>query len=346
MVANRESRRRSSERRRRILLTLGPSSEADLLWIDSGFIGSVVRFQRAAPSGYRLNSRVLGLGMDSVVVALKAIFRRGPVLATNPWVGMAAKILGREDVAVIGIYASPGSTSFRLMRKVLGDSAVITTVSVEADAWVEAGGKAVSVLYGNTFEYPRHLERDDSVLHIFVGGSSDRDMGILERLEGEIRESREHVLLRVVTGGSPSTWHGQTSRIEHLSYVPAAEFGKLVADSDVVFLPLLPSDRAAGHMVTVGALESGVPVAITSSRGMGGYVNGSSVYELDTEQPLLPQLAERRLAFWHRGDEIRDYWRVNYSRRAFVARVGEAMSSLNASADTRYSEARSTIQDE
>jgi hypothetical protein len=312
----------------RTLLTLGADSHNDRLWIESGVASAVVRFQRAAPSGYRFGSRLLGLGLDSFCLALKAVRYPGPVLVTNPWIAIASKIIGRKKVAVIGLYATAGSRSFRLLRLILSDSPVITTVAVEAAAWQSAGGRAASVLYGNEFGYPRHSESDSATFRIFVGGSSDRDVAVLSRLELEIRSSDDPTSLVVVAGGSESSWHRGGSSIEHVGYVPAGQFGKLMSQSDVVFLPLLESGRAAGHMVTVGALESGIPVASTPSQGMAGYVDGKAVHELNLDAPLLPQLrrvgAETALA----STEIRNYWFANFSRRAFVNRIAAALVQL------------------
>jgi hypothetical protein len=316
----------------RILLTLGKKSESNELWVKAGLVTTIINFEHAAPSGYRRGSRALGLGLDSLLLAIKSIPRRGPVLVTNPWIGIASKLLGRRDVAVIGLYAAPGSRSFKLLRLVLRASPIVTTVQMEADAWIAAGGRAAAVLYGNTFYYPQHDQEDrrpeTRTLRIFVGGSSDRDIEVLQRLENEIRLSREAVVLVVVTGDAASQWSGDHSSIVHTGYVPARRFGELVAESDVVFLPLLQSGRAAGHMVTVGALEAGVPVASTPCAGMHGYINGDSVRELDMLNPLLPQLQSIKDRFANSGTDLRAYWGEHYSRRSFVERVGEAIGQL------------------
>lgn len=314
--------------KQRVLLSLGRKHPTDELWTQAPFIKRMIQFEHAAPSGYRFNSRIFGLGIDSILLALKASFVRGDLLVTNPWIGIATKLLGRQEVAVIGIYATPGSRAFRALRRILGNSIVITTVDIEADAWRGAGGTAGSVLYGNTFGYPARRSAGRAALRIFVGGSSDRDSEMLARLETEIRTSAESVSLVVVTGGADAVWNSGEASIRHISYVPSDTFGKLIAESNVVFLPLQQTGRAAGHMVTVGALECGVPVVTTPSDGMSGYVDGHLVVELDTRQPLLPQLRQQQLSFEERGDEVRKAWLDGFSRGAFIRRVGAAIADL------------------
>jgi hypothetical protein len=297
--------------------------------MSAGFIRGIIQFEHAAPSGYRFGSRALGLGLDSAILALKALTTRGPVLVTNPWIGIATKLLGRKDLAVIGLYATPGSRTFKLMRHILKDAPVITTVEIEARAWSAAGGRAAAVLYGNTFHYRRRFDELSGELRIFVGGSSDRDPEILRRLEQEIKSSDRAVALVVVTGDTPSYWAEGKSTIRHSGYVPADYFGTLMGESHVVFLPLKQSGRAAGHMVTVGALEAGVPVSTTPCDGMEGYIDGHAVSVLDPDLPLLPQLEERRLMFADRSEELSNYWRSKFSRQAFVERVGEAIARFD-----------------
>jgi hypothetical protein len=41
------------------------SGRIDDVWRNSGFISDVRRLRRAAPSGYRLGRRFLGLGLDA-----------------------------------------------------------------------------------------------------------------------------------------------------------------------------------------------------------------------------------------------------------------------------------------
>jgi hypothetical protein len=312
------------------VVTLGKGSpESTGLWLESGFVSRVVHFTRAAPSGLRFGSRAWGMGVDSLLVALKVVVLRvrGPILATNPWVGAALRLLGRRDVAVTGIYATAGSRSHRLLRKALGRSAVITTVDLEAEAWEATGGRAISIRYGNTFDYPLHVKTDAQTLRVFIGGSSDRDSEVMDRLEREVVASDRPVHLTVVAGGEPSSWTNERSTIERVGWIANRQFGQRLSNSDVVFLPLLPGQRAAGHMVTVGSLEAGVPVVTTASEGMNGYIDGQYVTSIDVGHPLLPQL-ERR-ATGADPTAIRAYWADVFSRPAYVSRIGAALVSLN-----------------
>lgn len=315
---------------RRTLLVLGKRADSDQLWIDSGFVRSIVRFENAAPSGYRAGSRLLGLGLDSAVLALKVLFRRGPFLALNPWIAVALRMLGKKDVSVVGIYAEPGSRNFRLLRRILGDSSVITMVDAEATAWVEAGGRARPVLYGNTFGYPRATERTSDEFTIFVGGMSDRGAEILARLEQELKLDASPHRLVVVSAEPPSVWsRPDGASITRTGYVSAHQFGALMSDADIVFLPLKQGTRAAGHMVTVGALELGIPVATTVTSAMQGYVDGDAVSEVDLGLPILPQLLARADRTVERREQIISFWNNRFSRRSFVDRVGRALTELD-----------------
>jgi glycosyltransferase involved in cell wall biosynthesis len=325
-VVRRDSR---SAVRLRTFLSLGRRNDTDRLWQEAGYIGKLIQFEHAAPSGYRRGSRALGLGIDSMVLAAKALGSRGPFLVSNPWIGIALKLTGRKDVAVIGLYAGAGSRNFRLMRMILKDSPIVTMVDIEAEAWNAAGGRAAPILYGNTFHYPHRVDDTSHKLRLFVGGNSDRDAAILARLEAEIRASSDAVSLVVVTGDTPSEWSSDRSSIVHTGYVSAQKFGEYIADSDVVFLPLLRSGRAVGHMVTVGALEAGVPVASSPCEGMTGYINGDTISELDIEQPLIPQLRNLKESFADRSAYVRKFWLDNFSRRAFVDRIGDALVQLD-----------------
>ena len=73
----------------------GKRAASDADWIASGLVRRVVRFEGAAPSGFRLGRRIFGLGLDSAIVALKVAVSapRGPYLAANPWVAVALRML-------------------------------------------------------------------------------------------------------------------------------------------------------------------------------------------------------------------------------------------------------------
>jgi glycosyltransferase involved in cell wall biosynthesis len=322
-----------------VMVSLGRKRTAsDLDWIDSGLVRRVVRFERAVPSGLRLGSRALGLGLDSVIVALKVavLAPRGPYLAANPWVAVALRLVGKRRVAVTGIYAETGSRSFRLLRRFLGDAPVVTLVRHEAESWTAAGGRATPVIYGNTFDYPYPTPvRTDSRASIFIGGSSDRDPAAIIRLETELREADAPIDLVIVSKEEPSTWSGREATITRTGYVPADEFGRLIARSDVVYLPLSHGHRAAGHMVAVGALEVGVPVMCSDSPAMTGYVDGTYIRTVSSVDEVLPQLLEVALWGRHRRQATRATWEARYSHRAYVERVATALRDMTGNAAPR-----------
>ncbi|MBF4633039.1 glycosyltransferase [Agreia pratensis] len=316
-----------------VMVALGrsrPASDAD--WIDSGLVRRFVRFQRAAPSGFRLSSRIFGLGLDSAIVAAKVavLAPRGPYLAANPWLAVALRLVGKRRIAVTGIYAENGSRSFRLLRRFLGDAPVLTLVRHEAESWNAAGGRATPVIYGNTFGYPYPTPtRTDGRISIFIGGSSDRDPAAIQRLENELREADAPIDLVIVSKEEPSAWSGHKATITRTGYVSADDFGRLISVSDVVYLPLSRGHRAAGHMVAVGALEAGTPVVCSDSPAMTGYVDGTYIRSVPDDDLLLPHL--QAVAEWGRDhrEAVRAEWAARYSHRAYVERVAAALKALS-----------------
>lgn len=308
------------------LLSIGPANEeADRAWLDSPFVRQVLRQNTSAVSGKRFGSRILGIGLDSFILALRTLLFGvpGPYLANNPWIGAALRITGRRDFAVTGIYAEPTSRSWWLLRRLIGDATVVTLSESEAAAWNASGGRACAVLYGNTFNYPKSGPSRN--LHIFVGGTSDRDQRIMTFLEEEVLASDQPVRLTLATGEPASkVIVGDNAVIRPGRLTPEA-FGELLCTSTVVFLPLLDGTRAAGHMVLVGALETGLPVAVSPSRGIKEYIRAPAVVECDMTQPLLPQLRRIANSAEGQGDALRRFWYETFSLDAYIVRVGAAL---------------------
>ena len=316
-----------------VMVALGRSRAAsDADWIDSGLVRRFVRFDRAAPSGFRLSSRMFGLGLDSAIVAAKValLTPRGPFLAANPWIAVALRFVGKRRLAVTGIYAENGSRSFRLLRRFLGSAPVVTLVRHEAESWNAAGGLATPVIYGNTFGYPYPAPaRTDDRISIFIGGSSDRDPAAIKQLEDEVREEDAPIDLVIVSNEEPSAWSGKEATITRTGYVSQDEFGRLISVSDVAYLPLSRGHRAAGHMVAVGALEVGTPVVCSDSPAMTGYVDGTYIRSVPDGDKLLPYL--QAVAGWGRDNReaVRAEWNARYSHRAYVERVAAALQSMS-----------------
>lgn len=312
------------------LLAIGPENPvSDRAWLDSSTIGRVIRQKSNAVAGRRFGSRVLGIGLDSLLLAVRTLGPgvSGPYLANNPWIGAALRITGRQDFVVTGIYAEPASRSWKLLRRLIGKAPVITLSKSEVGPWNAEGGNASAVLYGNSFGYPPKQCDDD--LHIFVGGTSDRDAELIQRLENEVLASPTPVRLTLAVGGHPDEKTAGGNVVSRPGTLGQSEFGALLSTASVVFLPLVSGTRAAGHMVMVGAVESGIPVSVTSSEGMAEYVIGPSINLCDKGLPLLPQL--RSLAQDSAGKEssIRDFWRQVFSLEAYVGRVSGVLESLS-----------------
>jgi hypothetical protein len=319
---------RGSRGRGWVLLAMGrDDDDRDAAWLRSGRVRRIVRLRSATPSGRRRGSRALGLGVDSLLLAIKAVVLAGsgPFLAANPWTAVALRLLGRRRIAVTGLYAVPGTRSYRILLRLLRDVPLITLSRIEAEHWNASGGRAVAVLYGNSYGYPPHRPTEAPGTRVFIGGASDRDGALIASLEAEIRSTEAAVRLTVVDGGAPDHWSRGPSEIRRPGYVPAETFGRLVCESDVVVLPLKDSGRSAGHMVLVGALEAGVPVLATRTQGIGEYIDGQWVRALDPTEPLLPQITAYAAERSGDGERIRHYWRRTFSLPAYVERVCSAL---------------------
>ena len=308
------------------LLAMGPANpRSDSEWLRHPLIKATCQHHRAAITGKRLGSRVLGIGLDSLILALRTLDPtvRGPYLATNPWIGAALRLTGRKHFVVTGIYAEPSSRSWKVMRRLLGDAPVITMSHSEAGPWNADGGRAQAVLYGNSLRYPPKKATQD--LHIFVGGSSDRDPQVIRALEEEVLESSTPVQLTVATGGPAGETRRGENVIKRPGYLSQHEFGELLSTASVVFLPLASETRAAGHMVLVGAVESGIAVSVTPNEGLREYVIAPAVALCHPEQALLPQLRQLADASRAKQDEIRAIWANELSLQSYIARVGELL---------------------
>jgi glycosyltransferase involved in cell wall biosynthesis len=309
------------------VLTLGSATGAEL-WTQIPAVTDIVTFENARPDGRRAGSRALGLGLDSFLVAARAVVRRRPsvYVVTNPWIAVAMRAFTRRPFVVTGIYAVAHSRQWKVLRRVLGNSLMIVWSEVETEPWNAAGGQAVAVKYGNTFEYPQPKPRlPGAPLRVFVGGSSDRDRVLISALTAEVLAFDEPVRLDVAIGGSPDTVRSGTNEVITHGPLSQAQFGALMGAADVVYLPLRDNPRAAGHMIMTGALQLGVPVVTTPSRGMREYVDGNYVSQVDTAQAL-PALL-RAAADHPDRREVQQYWQSNYSREALLHRVSALVES-------------------
>lgn len=312
------------------VLDLGPEPESGLeRWADDRRVRRVVRLPDPAPSGRRFGSRALGLGLDALRVAIRARLSgsKGAVIAMNPWTTVAARLIGLRSVATVGLYAVEGGRSWRLLRRVIGTRPVVTLSAHEASRWRAAGGRAQSVKYGATFP---NIDDDGAVLirsgplQIFIGGSSDRDQTAISRLIEAIKHLPDaDVRLVVAVGDSEPSDDGTVQR--HGAVTPAM-FGRLVRDSDVVFLPLADNGRAVGHMVMVEALQRGKPVVANWVTGMAEYFDDT--YVIRAEGDLLAQLDRVARSFRGRETEINAFWQQHFAMEIFGQRILDTLDSL------------------
>lgn len=309
------------------LLAIGPkNARADKAWLASPLVDRIVRQPSQAVNGKRLNNRMLGIGLDSLLLALRTLSpsTRGPYLANNPWIAAGLRLTCRKNFAVTGIYAEPGSRSWKVLQALIGHAPVITLSESEADAWNADGGRAQAVLYGNTFGYPPKVPTEG--FHIFVGGSSDRDQALIEALEREVLASDEAVHLTLAVGGEEDTKQASGNVVHRPGFIEQGRFGELISSASVVFLPLRSGIRAAGHMVLVGALECGVPVLISPTDGVREYLNGAAISAVDENKPLLPQLQALAADSRNGRAEVRRLWEGKFSLEAYTKRVSSALS--------------------
>lgn len=337
MLAKPESstRRGSAAGRQYVMVALGrENGTTDDVWRSAGFISQIIRLESATPSGFRFGSRACGLGWDSLRIAVKVLLsgQRGPMLASNPWVGVALRLTGQRDVSVTGIYAEPGTCSHRILRLFLRNSAIVTLLAREAESWNNLGGRAKAVVYGNTFGYPSSSTTGASPqqIRIFIGGMSDRDTSAVQSLEEEVRASPLPIQLTITAREGPSSVETTVGVINHTGWVTPDAFGRSLASADVVFLPLAAVNRAAGHMVAVGSLEVGTPVVSTRSAAMGGYIDGTHIRFVDESSiGVLDQLVEVARQGRQRRADNQAFWADFFSLDAYVARVGAALSELD-----------------
>ncbi|WP_139175823.1 glycosyltransferase [Nocardioides lianchengensis] len=160
-----------------------------------------------------------------------------------------------------------------------------------------------------------------------MGGTSDRDLNSLSRLI-ELAVARQLDLTFVLAlGRHTSSLDRQEWRsvVEGHPVLDQDGFGRVLASCDVAYLPLKESPRSAGHMVAVGAVEAGVPVVTTDVSAIREYLDGTYMRAAKGDESLLDQL--REVAIWGRNHaaRIREHWRDEYSREAYVARVSAAL---------------------
>jgi hypothetical protein len=286
-----------------------------------------VMLKHPAPSGLRLGRRALGIGVDSALVALKALPRRGRVLALNPWPAAACrKISYVGHLACTGIYAEPGSDSWNLLRRLLGpETAVVAMSETEARAWQHDGGCAAPARWGGTFNTPLSSTPTGRP-RIFVGGSSDRDSDAVMRLVTEVQSRHEAVEVVVADGSGPREWSSGDRAIRWLPFVPQQTFLAELAASHVSFLPLRDRGRAAGHMVLAASLEAGLPVLVTPVSGMTEYLS-AAVSSWDGDDPLC-SLLELATADHAARAAQHAAWRECMSLDSHVRSVVNALNEL------------------
>ena len=149
-------------------------------------------------------------------------------------------------------------------------------------------------------------------------------------LEEEVLASTTPVQLTIATGGLAGETRRGANVVTRPGYVSQKEFGELLSSASVVFLPLARGTRAAGHMVLVGAVESGIAVAVTPNEGMKEYLMEPGVILCDPDRPILPQLRHLAAATRDRQAEIHALWEQRLSLNSYITRIMELLEPVHA----------------
>jgi len=310
------------------IISLGPMAPGSRQAWSSALEGlAITDMPSAAPSGWRWGSRVMGIGCDAFAIAFLGRFSRPSraTLAANPWPGVACRLFGMRNVAVTGIYAQPGSRSWRLLRSALRSVPIVCTSELEAAAWRREGGRATAVLWGGTTGVQMSAPPQGRI-RIFVGGSSDRDPEAVAQLVEEAKEDRATVDVVIADGSGPWSWKGTKASVSALPFVPQDIFLMELANSHVSYLPLEDKHRSAGHMVLVASLEAGLPTVISRTRGVAEYVTAD--LNVVDGYPGLEFLMQIASADEDSRANLREKWREGFSEEAYAARVSAALASL------------------
>lgn len=280
----------------------------------------------AIHTGRRAGSRVLGLGADCLRLALLMRARGvGRVcVSTNPWLTVALRLLRMRVDVTLGLYAVPGSRSWRFLRRVMDPSMVVAMSAEETDAWIAAGGRATTIPFGGGVKPtgPGRLASDDERLRIFCGGMSDRDFGLIKALHTEVaRHKGLAVQLRIIgTGGNLPDLSSGDAVVAASAAVSPEGFSTALRQADVVFLPLkMGGGRAAGQMVLLEAVATGVAVLATPSSALSPYLG--LFQPLNYREPLLVQLQKTAATPAVELARRRDVWASRYSMKAFASDV-------------------------
>lgn len=316
-----------------IVATTAPAERARE-WDPLPDVRRVVALKKPSLSGRRFGKLALGLGLDALAVACKVrltVDSRAEVLTTNPWIAVALRLLGHRDLASMGIYAAPGSTTWRIFWRLIPRCAMVVMSTLERDNWQREGGSAAYVRYGNSFPYPRprHDDRAENAVRIFVGGSSDRDHALIARLASEVLESGAEVSLVVAVGGAESTERSGRAEVRWLGPLSQEEFGAELGDATLSFLPLEENGRSAGHMFIVGSLQMGTPVIYTETEGMREYGDPVFCRAVPRDSSPLRVILEAATNLPSTTD-THEFWAENYSREKFLESVVSASQKLRA----------------
>lgn len=310
------------------IVGLGRIAERDV-WRERWPGSSFVELPSATPSGLRWDSRVLGIGVDALRVALKVRLQSGhePTLALNPWIAVACRATGIRSLAATGIYAAPASRSWRMLWRALRDVPIVATSRVEADAWAASGGVVRAVRWGGRTAVG--LSRETEVVpQVFIGGTSDRDIAQLNRLLEEVRASSSKLRIVIADGSGPKKEVIGNSEVVWLPYISRAEFLQNLQSSNVSFIPLRDSGRAAGHMVLSASLEAGLPTFVTRSAGMEEYLEVPGPTPWCWTEPLVPRLIESAAADEPARFALRKCWFEHFSNVAYIRDVSAALIEM------------------
>lgn len=145
---------------------------------------------------------------------------------------------------------------------------VLSAAQIEPLRRLVPGVPVVQVPFGIDHEFFSARPTPDALRVVSVGGDRDRDADTLFRALARVHDARPDVELVVQTTSEATPPKG-VSVIRHL---PHAQLRELYASASVVAIATRPNLHVSGMTVSLEAMATGRPVAMTRTPGMDDYV--------------------------------------------------------------------------
>lgn len=288
----------------------------------------------AAPSGRRLASRLFGIAFDSFVAAVKAhVWHSRAILAFNPWIAVASRLLAGRNIACLGLYADPGSLTWKILRMALRDGPVVAFSPAEVAAWNAEGGRAAFILYGQTIGHTTPPHFTDERRTLFIGGTSQRDSQLTDRIVSRALAETENLRIVIADGTGPRHIREKVPDVSilYLPRIEAAEFFGYLKASDMSLVPIRSTARAAGQTLLVASAQFGIPVAASIVEALEPYQDIIPIYDLHAmlfDSRPFQDVLDSVLSSFPPGTELTRQWQRELSRCIFRMRATEALKGM------------------